>query len=152
MTALDDLAEALDRVLELHVLAGRAGELLGDEVRLREEPLDLARTGDDELVLVGELVHAQDRDDVLQILVPLEDLLHLRRDGVVLGRDDSRLEGTRDGVERVDGRVDPLLDDRPREHGGRVEVGDVLAGAGSVRSSAGTYFAEPRSRSRAGST
>src|SRR5436305_544426 len=42
--AVDDLLEALDRVLELHVLAGRAGELLGDEVRLREEALDLART------------------------------------------------------------------------------------------------------------
>src|SRR6266550_4448691 len=32
--ALEDFLEALDRVLELHVLAGRTGELLGDEVRL----------------------------------------------------------------------------------------------------------------------
>jgi hypothetical protein len=40
--AVEDLAEAADRVLELHVLAGRAGELLGDEERLRQEALDLA--------------------------------------------------------------------------------------------------------------
>src|SRR5712692_10419039 len=31
--ALEDLLEALDRVPELHVLAGRTRELLGDEVR-----------------------------------------------------------------------------------------------------------------------
>src|SRR6266496_2472727 len=61
--APDDLLEAADRVLELHVFAGRARELLGDEVRLREEALHLARTRDDELVLVGELVDAEDGDD-----------------------------------------------------------------------------------------
>ena len=103
---------------------GRAGEQLGDEERLREEALDLARPGDDELVLVGELVDAEDGDDVLQVLVALEDLLHLRRDVVVLVRDDARLERARRRVERVDGRVDALLDDRAREHGRRVEVGE----------------------------
>src|SRR6185503_13739025 len=99
--ALDDRVEAGDRVLELHVLARRARELLGDEVRLREEPLDLPRPRHDELVLVGELVHPEDRDDVLEILVPLEDLLNARRDAVVVVRDDPRLEGARGRVERV---------------------------------------------------
>src|SRR3954454_18674871 len=63
--ALEDLLEALDRVLELDVLARGAGELLGDEVRLRKEALDLARARHHELVLVRELVDAEDRDDVL---------------------------------------------------------------------------------------
>src|SRR5436189_2318234 len=62
------------------------------------------RTGDDELVLVGELVDAENRDDVLQVLVALQDLLHARRRLVVLVRDDSRLKCARDGVERIDGR------------------------------------------------
>src|SRR5437879_35102 len=53
--AVEDLGEAADRVLELHVLARRAGELLRDEVRLREVALDLAGARDDELVFVGEL-------------------------------------------------------------------------------------------------
>src|SRR5690606_18774972 len=41
--ALEDLLEAPDRVLHLHVLAGNAGELLGHVEGLREEALDLAR-------------------------------------------------------------------------------------------------------------
>src|SRR5919109_1467284 len=82
--AVEDLGETLDRVLELHVLAGGAGELLGHEVRLREEALDLSRAGDDEPVLVGELVDPEDGDDVLEILVPLENLLDARRRPVVV--------------------------------------------------------------------
>jgi hypothetical protein len=46
--------------------------------RLGEEPLDLARARDGQLVVFGQLVHAEDRDEVLQILVALEDALHLR--------------------------------------------------------------------------
>ena len=46
MLAVEDLAEAAHRLGDRHVLAGAAGELLGDEERLREEALDLARAGD----------------------------------------------------------------------------------------------------------
>src|SRR5881392_2643476 len=67
--ARQDLLEASDRVLELHVLAGRACERLGDVERLAQEPLDLAGPLDDDLVVVGELVHAEDGDDVLEVLV-----------------------------------------------------------------------------------
>ena len=41
--------------------AGKAGE----NDRMAQEALNLAGTGDDQLVLVGQLVHAHDRDDVL---------------------------------------------------------------------------------------
>src|ERR671930_1735536 len=105
--AVEDLGEALDRVLELHVLDGRARELLGDEVRLREEALDLPRTRHDQPVLVGELVDAEDGDDVLEVLVALENLLDARRRPVVVVGDDPRLERAREGVERVHRRVDP---------------------------------------------
>src|SRR6516225_6825195 len=70
--AVDDLLEARDGVLDLDVLAGRAGERLGDEERLREEALDLARARHGDLVVLGELVHAEDGDDVLQVAVLLE--------------------------------------------------------------------------------
>src|ERR671930_2688849 len=126
--AVEDLREALDRVLELHVLAGRAGELLGDEVRLRQEALDLARAGDDEAVLVGELVDAEDGDDVLEVLVALEHLLDAGRRPVVLVGDDSRLESARERVERVHRGVDALLHDRAREHRRRVEVREGVRG------------------------
>ena len=113
-----------DRVLELDVLARGAGEDLGHVERLREEALHLAGAGDRQPVLVGQLLDAEDRDDVLEVLVALEDLLHARRGVVVLVGDDPAAEGARGRVERVDRRVDPLLDERPREHGRRVEVGE----------------------------
>src|SRR4029453_2911361 len=70
--AVDDHLEALDRVLQRNVLARRPGEHLGEGERLRQEALDLARPGDGELVLGRELVHAEDRDDVAELLVLLQ--------------------------------------------------------------------------------
>src|SRR5688572_8696714 len=70
--AAQDLLEARDRLLEGHVLAGAAHELRGHEERLRQELLDLARSRHGQLVVLAELVHAEDRDDVLQILVTLQ--------------------------------------------------------------------------------
>ncbi len=49
----------------------RAGEHLGHVEGLREEALDLARARHGQLVLLAQLVHAQDGDDVLQVLVVL---------------------------------------------------------------------------------
>src|SRR4029450_13005406 len=63
--AVEDLAEALDRALERPVPAADTGELLGAEVWLRKEALDLPRPGHGQLVLVGELVHAENVDDGL---------------------------------------------------------------------------------------
>ena len=74
MLAFDDFLEAADGVGQLHVLALEAGELLGHVERLREEALDLAGARDGELVFVGKLVDAENRDDVLQIFVALQNL------------------------------------------------------------------------------
>lgn len=65
---------------------------VGSGHSLRHETLDLTRTLDDELVLfdqrlplalihlLGQLIHTQDSDDVLERLVLLEDLLGLGGD------------------------------------------------------------------------
>src|SRR5437867_1558854 len=119
---VDDFPEALDGIRELHVPPLRTGERLGDEHGLGEKPLDLPRAGDDELVLVGELLHSEDRDDVLEVLVALEDELHVAGCPVVVRAGDVRIEDPRGGGERVHGRIDPELRERAREHGGRVEV------------------------------
>src|SRR5215469_12170369 len=52
------------------------GELLGDEHRMGQEPLDPPGALHGDPVLLGQLVYAEDRDDVLQLLVPLQDPLH----------------------------------------------------------------------------
>ena len=69
----DDGLERPDRVLERHLHAGRAGEDFRHVEGLRQEALELPRPGHRQLVLFGEFVHAEDRDDVLQRLVALED-------------------------------------------------------------------------------
>src|SRR5215211_7518541 len=55
---LDDRLEARNAFLKRHELARRACKGFGDEKRLREETLHLAGAGDDELILLGQLVHA----------------------------------------------------------------------------------------------
>ena len=122
--AVEDLAERAHRLADRHVDAGRAGELLGDVERLRQEALDLARALHEHAVLVGELVDAEDGDDVLQLAVALQHLLDLVGDVEVLLADDLGLEDRRGRVQRVDRRVDALLGDRPRQRRGRVEVGE----------------------------
>ena len=48
------------------------GEDLGHEHGLGEEALDAARARHGQLVLFGQLLDAQDGDDVLQVLVALQ--------------------------------------------------------------------------------
>src|SRR5690554_4012258 len=62
-------------VFHLDELARDVGEDFGDVERLAEEALNLARAGDDQLILFRQFVHAQDGDDVLQRLVTLQRLL-----------------------------------------------------------------------------
>ncbi|MFN8162956.1 MAG: hypothetical protein U0R26_03825 [Solirubrobacterales bacterium] len=138
MLAVEDLAEAPDGLGHRHVLAAAAGELFGDEERLREEALDLAGAGDRLPILVGELVDAEDGDDVLQLLVALQNLLDVGRGAVVVLADDVGLEDRRGRVERVDGRVDPFSEIARESVVVALRWANTDAGAGSVRSSAGT--------------
>src|SRR5579863_121757 len=88
--AFDQALESLDGVLQVDKLAGRAGEDFGNVERLRKKALDLARARDGQLVLFRQLVHAQDGDDVLERLVPLQHLLHRARHLIVLIADNQR--------------------------------------------------------------
>src|SRR3546814_4233411 len=72
--AVDHRLERLHRVFDRHELAGDVGEDFGDVERLAEEALDLARTRDDQLIFFAELVHAENRDDVLKRLILLQRL------------------------------------------------------------------------------
>src|SRR5581483_2512265 len=90
--AFEDFLEATDRLSDRNVHARSAGELLGDVKRLGEKTLDLARPGNREPVLVGELVDAENRDDVLELPIALEHLLNLICDVEVLVAENLRLE------------------------------------------------------------
>src|SRR5438034_3725587 len=132
--AFEDFLEAADGVLDADVAALSAGEDFGDEHRLREEALDPARSRNGLLVLLGELFGAENGDDVLEVSVALEDSLYAAGRVVVLLTDDARVEDSREGGERVYGRVEGLLDERAVERDDGVEVakGGDDAGIGVV--------------------
>ena len=81
---------------------------------LGQEPLDLPGPGDLELVLLGQLVHTQDSDDVLEGLVVLQDLLHATGNTVVLVADDVGVHDPGGGVEGVHSGVDSSLSNRSK--------------------------------------
>ena len=101
--------------------------------RLGQEALDLAGPGHRDAVLFGQLVEAEDGDDVLELLVALEDLPWTRRGhGVValahdLGRQDVRGRG-----QRVHGRVDAERGDLADSSVVASRWVKVVNGAGSV--------------------
>src|SRR4051794_31236535 len=124
VVAVGDLVERLDGLGDRNGGALEAGELLGDVGVLRQEALDTARPADDDLVLLGQLVDTEDRNDVLQLLVALEDLLDPDRAVVVVLADVLRVEDPRGGRERVHGRVDAERGDLAGQLGRGVEVGE----------------------------
>src|SRR5690606_25838142 len=113
--ALHDRVERLDRLLDRNRRTLDTRELLRHVGVLREELLDAARAGDDDLVLFGELVDTEDRDDLLQFLVLLEDLLHGGGHAVVVLTDVARVEDAARRGERVDRGVQALRRDLTRE-------------------------------------
>ena len=121
--------EAAQGVFEGDVLTGRAREDFGHVERLREELLDLTSAEDDELVLWGEFVEAENRDDILQVFIALQDTLHTTGDAEVAFADDFRRERGRGRGERVDGGVDPELRDAALKHDGGVKVREGVGGS-----------------------
>ena len=92
--------------------------------------------GQQPTVVFGQLVHTQNGDDVLQLFVALEHRLNRTSHGVVLVANDVR--GQMVLVESgVNGWVNTKLGNRTANRGG-VKWANAVAGAGSVKSSAGT--------------
>lgn len=152
----EDALEALDGLLEGHQFAQVASENLSHLEGLGKETLDLTGAGDGQFVLLRQLVHTQNGNDVLQGLVVLkwgrkllsqsssqvgpcsqlpqaanlEDLLHTTGDVVVLGSHDVGVHDTGGGVQGVDSGVDTQLGDGAGQHSGSVQVGKGGGGSG----------------------
>src|SRR4029077_14803759 len=90
--AVENFSEAAHGFLARHVSARDAGERLRDMHRLREKALDAARARDHQLVVGGQLVHPEDRDDVLEVLIALKNLLHPACDVLMFLADDRRFK------------------------------------------------------------
>src|ERR1017187_8670282 len=70
--ALTDGLERGDRLLQRDGHARLAGELLGDEHRMRQKALDPPSPLHGDPVFLGQLVDAEDGDNILQLLVTLQ--------------------------------------------------------------------------------
>ena len=90
--------------------------------RLREEALYLSRTCNDLFVLIAKLVDTENGDDILQLAVFLEHLLHTTCNIVMLLTYDIGLEYTRGGRKRVDSGINALLRYLTREDGSRIKM------------------------------
>ena len=63
---IQNAVETQDSVLEGDVDTGGTSESLGDLEWLRQETLDLTGAGDDQTLLLGQLTHTQNGDDILE--------------------------------------------------------------------------------------
>mmetsp|Transcript_48813 Transcript_48813/g.76186 ORF Transcript_48813/g.76186 Transcript_48813/m.76186 type:complete len:282 (+) Transcript_48813:149-994(+) len=129
--------ECGDGLLKGHELSRGASEHLSNVERLRHELLDLTGAGNGELVVLRQLIHTKDGNDILKILVILEGLLDLTGELVVLLSNNTGVEHTGGGVKRVNSRVDSQLSDTAGQHGssvqmsecgGRGRIGQIISG------------------------
>merc|ERR1739844_291380 len=119
-----DGLEARDGLVNGDKFAGVVGENLSDLERLGEESLDLPGPGHLDLVLLGQLVHTEDSNDILERLVVLEQLLDTSGDLVVLTTDDVGVHDTAGRVEGIHSRGDTSLSNRSGQHSGGVQVSE----------------------------
>ena len=124
--------EALHRLRHWDVDPRHAGEVLRHVEGLGQEFLDLSGPVYRQLVLVGELVHAQDGDDVLELIVPLQHCLDLPGGLVVVLPYHLGFEDTGGGLQGVHGGVEALLRDLAAQDGSGVKMGKG-GGRGGVR-------------------
>src|SRR5581483_8880100 len=89
---------------------------------LREEALDLAGARNRQLVFIRQFVDTQNRDDVLQVFVALQNTFHHLGRAVVVLPDDQRVENAAGGGQRIDRRVNADCRDIAAQVGGGVEV------------------------------
>ena len=122
--AVGDLLETLDRLLQGRNFTRLARERLGNNERLREKPLHPPGAMHDELVFLRQLVHPEDRNNVLEFAVSLERRLHPASARVVPCSDVLRIEHAAARSQRIDGRVDAFLADRTLQVDERVELAE----------------------------
>src|SRR3989344_3048657 len=121
---LNYFLEAFDCFRERHKFPRNAGEDLGDVEGLGEKALNAAGPSDHLLVGFGQLFHAEDSNDVLQVFISLQNALHLTGDLVMLLSYYLRRQNSRGGIERINGRINAEFDEGTGEHDRRIKVGE----------------------------
>ena len=90
--------------------------------RLGQEFLNTTRAPNRLLVLIGEFIHSQNCDDVLQVTVALKHALNFTRDGVVFFADDVWVKNRGVGVEWINRRIESEFSQGTCQHDGRIQM------------------------------
>src|SRR5690625_728596 len=122
--AVANALESVDGICQRYVRAWQTGELLCDEEVLAQEALNATCALNGDLVLFGQLVHTQNRDNILQFLVLLQNVDHALGNSVVTLTDDAWLENTRSRRQWVHSWVDTLGSNRTVKLGGCIQVSE----------------------------
>src|SRR5574338_615445 len=130
MFAIENFLEAAHGVGHWYLLALAPGKHLGHAEGLTEKTLNLARPQNCQLVVGRQFIHAEERDDVLKILVALEHRLDATRNFVVLFTNDLRRKRARSRSKRIDRRVDTELSNRTLEDDRSVKMREGRRGRG----------------------
>ena len=108
--------ETLHAFLQLYILPWSTRENFSDMERLAQETLNLSCTSDCQLVILTELVHTQDSNNILKIFVVLKNLLNTTSSVVVLLTQNMGGQHSGCGVERINGRVNTKLRNLQRDN------------------------------------
>ena len=112
----DIYLETFDTLLQLNILSRCTRENFSNMERLAKEPLNLPSTSDRQLVIFAELIHSQNGNNILQILVILKNLLNTTSSIVVLLTQNMWGQHSGCGVERIDGRINTKLRNLQRDN------------------------------------
>jgi peptide chain release factor 1 len=121
---VENLLETADNLGKSDEATLHTGENFGDLERLRQETLQLTGAEDDQTIILRQLIHTKNGNDILEGLVLLEGGLDTTGNVVVLEADNIRLEKIGGGVEGVDGGVDTQLSNLTGQDGGGVQVSE----------------------------
>src|SRR5699024_1843925 len=122
--AIADALKSVDGIGQRDVRAWKAGELLCDEEVLAQETLEATCALNGDLVLFRQLVHTQNRDNILQFLVLLQNVDHALCNSIVSLANDAWLENTRRRGQWVHRLVETLGSNCPVQLGGCIQVSE----------------------------
>src|SRR5699024_1282004 len=122
--AIADALKSDDGIGQRDVCTWKAGELLCDEEVLVQEALEATCALNGDLVLFRQLVHTQNRDNILQFLVLLQNVDHALCNSVVTLTNDAWLENTRSRGQWVHSWVDTLGSNCTVKLGGCIQVSE----------------------------
>src|SRR5579875_3887351 len=120
--AFENFLKAANGVLNWYIFTRDTGKLFTNEEWLGQEVLNLTSTSNCQLVIVAQLVHTQNCDDILQFTVTLENLLDAASHLVVLLTDNFRCQCTGSGCERIDRWIQTHFGNLTVQVGGCIQV------------------------------